>query len=61
MLLQICIQPRVISLILPENLASQRLALRLGEELEGNTEILGNKVRIYGISREKWQAIKSKK
>ena len=52
-------QPRVISLIFPENLASQRLALRLGEKLEGNTKILGNKVRIYGISREKWQEIKS--
>ena len=51
-------QSRVISLILPENLASQRLALRLGEKLEETTEIFGNQVRVYGISREKWQAIR---
>ncbi len=54
-------QSRVISLILPENLLSQRLALRLGEKLEGTTKILGNQVRIYGISQEEWQAIKSQK
>lgn len=53
-------QSRVISLIHPENLPSQRLALRLGEKLEGTTEILGNQVRIYGISQEEWQAIKWK-
>lgn len=49
---------RVISLILPENLPSQRLALRLGEKLEGTTEILGNQVRIYGISQEEWQTVR---
>jgi RimJ/RimL family protein N-acetyltransferase len=41
----------VISLIHPDNRASIRVAERLGEKLEGNTELLGNNVLIYGLDR----------
>jgi RimJ/RimL family protein N-acetyltransferase len=41
----------VISLIAPENVASIRVAERLGEKVEGKTELLGNEVLIYGIDR----------
>ena len=41
----------VISLIHPENTASIRVAERLGETLEGKTELLGHDVLIYGIDR----------
>ena len=41
----------VISLIHPDNKASIRVAERLGEKLEGNTELLGNNVLIYGLDR----------
>ena len=41
----------VISLIHPENKASIRVAERLGERLEGKTELLGHDVLIYGIDR----------
>ncbi len=44
----------VISLIHPENEASIRVAEKMGETLEGETEILGTPVLIYGISREAW-------
>ena len=41
----------VISLIAPENIRSIRVAERLGEKVEGRTELLGHEVLIYGISR----------
>ena len=41
----------VISLIHPENLASIKVAERLGEKLEGKTELLGIDVLVYGIDR----------
>ncbi len=44
-------QPHVISVIHPENAASIRVAERLGEALEGTTEIAGVPVLIYGIDR----------
>jgi RimJ/RimL family protein N-acetyltransferase len=44
-------QPHVISLIHPDNLASIRVAERLGEKPEGATEVLGIPVIIYGIDR----------
>jgi len=47
---------RVISLIHPENNNSIRVAERLGEKLEGKTEVHGIGVLIYGISRETWLA-----
>jgi len=44
-------KPHVISLIHPENKASIRVAERLGEKVEGKTEVLGIPVLIYGIDR----------
>lgn len=41
----------VISLIYPQNHASIRVAERLGERLEGETEFFGHQVLIYGIHR----------
>ena len=41
----------VISLIAPDNVRSMRVAERLGEKVEGKTELLGKEVFIYGISR----------
>jgi len=41
----------VISLIHPENQNSIKVAERLGEKLEGQTELLGHDVLIYGIDR----------
>ena len=41
----------VISLIDPLNKASLRVAERLGEKLEGETELMGRNVLIYGIDR----------
>ena len=44
-------QAHVISLIHPENQASIKVAERLGEKLEGKTELLGIEVLVYGIDR----------
>ena len=41
----------VISCIHPDNLPSIRVAERLGEKLEGESEILGIKVLVYGVDR----------
>jgi RimJ/RimL family protein N-acetyltransferase len=46
----------VISLIHRENVGSIRVAEKMGERLEGETEVLGIPVLIYGISREAWRA-----
>ena len=46
---------RLISLIDPANAASIRVAERLGETLEGETDLWGNRVLIYGIDRPRWQ------
>ena len=40
---------RVISLIHPENLASIRVAERIGESLQGRTEVMGEERLVYGI------------
>ncbi|HEX8889604.1 MAG TPA: GNAT family N-acetyltransferase [Pyrinomonadaceae bacterium] len=48
----------VISLIHPENRASMKVAERMGEKPEGETEILGIPVIIYGISKETWEKLK---
>ena len=45
----------VISLIHPDNKPSIRVAERLGEKLEGSTELLGHDVLIYGIDRTAWR------
>lgn len=41
----------VISCIAPANTRSIKVAERLGEKVEGKTQLLGNEVLIYGISR----------
>ena len=45
-------QSHVISLIRPGNVASIRVARRLGERHEGRTTLYGQEVEVYGISRE---------
>ncbi len=44
-------QPHVISLIHPDNQASIRVAERLGERLEGETQVRGIGVLVFGIHR----------
>src|SRR5262249_18364140 len=46
----------VISLIHPENRPSIRVAERIGETLEGKTELFGHEVLVYGVDRRSWQA-----
>ena len=46
----------VISLINPLNAASIRVAERLGEKVEGRTDLFDAEVLIYGIDREAWRA-----
>ena len=46
----------VISLIAPDNINSIKVAERLGETVEGETELLGHTVKIYGITRDRWRA-----
>ena len=45
----------VISLIHPENAASVKVAERIGERLEGRTELFGREVLTYGVRREAWR------
>ncbi|MCC5634475.1 GNAT family N-acetyltransferase [Nostoc sp. CHAB 5844] len=45
----------IISLIHPQNTASVRVAQKLGEQLQGTTEIFKTEVLVYGLSREDWQ------
>jgi RimJ/RimL family protein N-acetyltransferase len=47
---------RVISLIYPANAASIRVAERLGETLDGRTNLFGHEVLVYGIDRARWTA-----
>jgi RimJ/RimL family protein N-acetyltransferase len=47
---------RVISLIHQENLASIRVAERLGESLQGRTEMMGQERLVYGLGRESYAA-----
>ncbi len=44
-------QKHIISLIHPDNKNSIRVAERLGEKVEGKTELLGHDVLVYGIDR----------
>ena len=48
-------RPHVISLIRPENLASIRVAERLGERLVGPIELLGSTALMYRLTREEWE------
>jgi len=49
-------QSHVISVIHPENAASIRVAQKLGEKLEGTTQLLGCEVLVYGIHQQGWQS-----
>jgi RimJ/RimL family protein N-acetyltransferase len=44
----------VISVIHPDNKPSIRAAERLGERLEGQTDVDGMPMLIYGVSRSEW-------
>jgi RimJ/RimL family protein N-acetyltransferase len=46
----------LISLIDPDNAASIAVAMRLGESLQGEGDVMGHRVLIYGISRAEWEA-----
>jgi RimJ/RimL family protein N-acetyltransferase len=48
-------QSRVISLIAPANVASIRVAERLGERPVGECEVFGTRVIIYAVGREEWE------
>lgn len=48
--------PDLLSLIDPDNLASIAVATRLGESLRGQTDLMGNRVLVYGITRAEWAA-----
>jgi RimJ/RimL family protein N-acetyltransferase len=45
----------LISLIRPANRASIRVAERLGETLEGRTDLYGQEVLVYGVARAAWR------
>lgn len=49
-------QPHIISLIHPDNERSKQVAIKLGARLEGQAEILGIAVEVYGIAREDYRA-----
>ena len=44
----------VMSLITPANVNSIRVAQRLGETIEGETELMKWPVQVWGIDRERW-------
>ncbi|NDJ18635.1 GNAT family N-acetyltransferase [Myxacorys almedinensis] len=50
-------QSHIISLIRPENLASRRVAEKIGETLEGTAEIMGGEALVYGIHRDRWKTL----
>lgn len=43
--------PRLVSLILPENAASKRVAIAAGLRLEKNTAFAGREVEVYSVTR----------
>jgi RimJ/RimL family protein N-acetyltransferase len=47
---------RVIHCIVPENIASQAVARRLGAERQGKTELFGHVADIWVTSRGKWRS-----
>jgi len=47
----------LISCIAPENVNSIKVAERLGEAVEGETELMGKQVLIYGINRDRCKLI----
>lgn len=51
---------RLVSLIVPENTRSVRLAERLGERYAGQATIHGHAVSIYAIDRNQWRALRDR-
>jgi RimJ/RimL family protein N-acetyltransferase len=51
---------RLISLIDPANAPSIAVAGRLGETLIGETDLLGNRVLIFGIERATWESLQDR-
>ena len=49
----------LLSLIDPANRASIAVATRLGESLRGETDVMGNRVLVYGITQADWAAGRS--
>ncbi len=47
--------PHIISFIQPANTNSIRVAERLGERLEGRTELMTHEVLVYGMDRSMWE------
>jgi RimJ/RimL family protein N-acetyltransferase len=47
---------RLISLIAPANAASIAVAAKLGETPRGEVELFGNRVLVYAIDRDTWEA-----
>lgn len=47
----------VISLIHPDNAASIGVATKLGETLEGETDLMGLQVQVYGVSRKRFAEV----
>ena len=45
----------LISCIAPDNVSSAKVAERLGETVEGEAELLGKRIFIYGITRDQWR------
>lgn len=50
---------RVISLIYPENLASIRVAERIGERPQGRTTLAGTEFLLYGIDRQSYEEMEA--
>lgn len=48
----------IMSLIRPANMASRRVAEKIGEQLVGQTQIMGEEALIYRLRRDEWKAIK---
>jgi RimJ/RimL family protein N-acetyltransferase len=48
-------QTHIISMIRPQNIASIRVAERLGERLEGRVEVMGSTALVYGIGCADWR------
>jgi RimJ/RimL family protein N-acetyltransferase len=46
---------RIIHCIEPVNIASQRVARRLGASIEGETELFGRAVELWVTTRERWR------
>jgi len=47
-------RPHIISLIAPENQRSIAVAKRLGETLQGQSDLLGRQVLVYGLAQQDW-------